>query len=179
MKTPPLVIRAKAEAARLGLERSCLDEEGALLHVLAGRRGLVRAGEIGTGTGVGAAWIVSALEPGTPFVTVELDEERAAAAAAVFADDEDVHVLAGDWRRLLAAEAPFDFLFVDAGDAKDDVDTVLGLLAPHATVVLDDFWLDPALPDRRRDSWVDHPALAATEVWVTRERRAIVAVRWG
>ena len=47
-------------------------------------------------------------------------------------------------------EAPFDLLFVDANDAKDDVDAAVGLLAPGGTAVLDDFWFDPALPDLRR-----------------------------
>ncbi len=51
-----------------------------MLHVLAATRGRTRVGEIGTGVGIGAAWIVSALEPTVPFVTVELDAERAAAA---------------------------------------------------------------------------------------------------
>jgi predicted O-methyltransferase YrrM len=177
VKPPPLVARAQALAARLGFDRSCLDEDGALLHVLAGRRGILRAGEIGTGTGVGAAWIVSALEPGTPFVTVEIDPERAAAAAELFADDPHVRVLAGDWRAVLPAEAPFDLLFVDGADAKDDVDSVLQLLVPRGTVVLDDFRFDPAHPDPCRAAWLDHPELSATELWVARERRAIVAVR--
>ena len=129
--------------------------------------------------GVGAAWIVSALEPGVPFVTVELDPAVSAVAASLLADDPDVRVLTGDWRDLLAAEAPFDFLFVDTADAKDEPDAVLGLLAPRATVVLDDFHRDPALPDPRRDSWLEHPALSATPFWVTRDRRAIVASRRG
>jgi predicted O-methyltransferase YrrM len=176
---PPLVERALALAARQGFERSCLDEDGALLHLLAGRRGMVRAGEIGTGAGVGAAWIVSALEPGVPFVTVEQDAVLATAAAELFADDGDVRVLAGDWRELMPREAPFDFLFVDARDAKDDPDAVLGLLAPRATVVLDDSWFDPALPDPRRDAWLGHPELNAIHLWVTPERGAVVAVRWG
>jgi len=176
---PPLVARALELAARLGFERSCLDEDGALLHVLAGRRGIVRAGEIGTGAGVGAAWIVSALEPGVPFVTVELDPVLAEAAASLFADDPGVHVIAGDWREVLPPEAPFDFLFVDGGDAKDDPDAVLGLLAPRATVVLDDFWFDPGLPDPRRDGWLQHRAFTSIRVWVTPERCALVASRWG
>ena len=74
-------------------------------------------------------------------------------------------------------EAPFDLVFVDGGDAKDDVDAVVGILAPGGTAVLDDFWHDPALPDERRDSWLEHPLLATVEVWVTPERRALVAVR--
>lgn len=177
MRVPPLVQRALAHAVETGFTRSCAPEDGALLHVLAARRGLLRAGEIGTGVGVGAAWIVSALPPGTPFVSVELDATRAAAAAELFRHDPDVRVLPGDWREVLPPEAPFDLLFVDAHDAKDDPDAVVGLLAPGGTAVLDDFWHDVGAADPRRDAWLGHPALAAVELWVTPSRRAILAVR--
>ena len=177
METPPLVERAAALAEALGFAKSCRPEDGALLHVLAARRGIVRAAEIGTGAGVGAAWIVSALPPQVPFFTAELDPALAGAARELFADDPNATVLDGPWRETLPAEAPFDLLFVDAHDAKDDVDAVVGLLAPGGTAVLDDFWADPSLPDRRRDAWLRHPLLAAVELWVTPERRALVAVR--
>lgn len=157
MEPPPLVTRARALAASLGFEKSCAEEEGALLHVLAARRGTARVAEIGTGCGVGSAWIVSGLPPGTPFFTSELDPDLAAAASALFADDENVFVLTGPWRDTLPPEAPFDLAFVDANDAKDDVDAVVGLLAPGGTALLDDFRLDPALPDPRRDAWLSHP----------------------
>lgn len=177
MILPPLVARAHELAAELGFERSCTDEDGALLHVLAARHGLTRAGEIGAGTGVGAAWIVSALAPGTPFVTVELDPTLAAAAARLFAGDPDVTVLQGDWRDVLPAEAPFDLLFVDGPPAKDDPEAVLGLVAPRGTIVMDDFTWDPDEPDPRRDRWLGHPELTAVEVWTAPGRRAIVATR--
>jgi hypothetical protein len=48
--------------------------------VLAAQRGRTRVAEIGTGCGVGSAWILSALDPDVRFVTVELDGGRAAAA---------------------------------------------------------------------------------------------------
>ena len=80
METPPLVARAQALAATLGFEKSCLPEDGALLHVLAARRGITRAAEIGTGAGVGSAWIVSALPPETPFFSAEPDPVLAARA---------------------------------------------------------------------------------------------------
>ena len=79
--TPQLVEKALAEAARTGFTRSCSAETGKLLQVLAGARGLERVAEIGTGCGVGSAWILSALDPAVAFFTVELDEERAAAAS--------------------------------------------------------------------------------------------------
>ncbi len=177
MRTPPLVARALALAAEHGFERSCTPEDGALLHVLAGRRGLHRVGEIGTGGGVGAAWIVSALPPETPFVTVEADARLAAAGAALFADDASVTVLHGDWRDVLDAEAPFDFLFVDGGGAKDDPGAVLGLVAPGGMIVMDDFTWDPDVPDPRRDAWLQHPEVDAVEIWTAPERRVIVATR--
>jgi len=177
METPPLVRRAVALALAQGFEKSSRPEDGALLHVLAARRGTLRAAEIGTGVGVGAAWIVSALPPQVPFFTVELDPALAARAAELFADDPNVTVIAGSWRDALPEEAPFDLVFVDAYDAKDDVDAVVGLLAPGGTAVLDDFWLDPALPDVRRDSWLRHPLLSTIELWVGPGRRALLAVR--
>lgn len=176
---PPLVERALALAAELGFDRSCRDEDGLLLHVLAARRGVERVGEIGTGAGVGAAWLASALPPGVPLVTAESDPRLAEAAASLFAEDRDVHVLRGDWRDTLPREAPFDLLFVDGADAKDDVDAVLGLLAPAGLAVLDDFTPGRAGPDPRRTRWLEHPELTAIEVGTSPTTAAILAVRRG
>ena len=177
METPPLVVRALALAESLGFEKSCRPEDGALLHVLAARRGIIRAAEIGTGSGVGAAWIVSALPPQTPFFTAELDPDLAARAGELFAADPSVIVLSGPWRTTLPPEAPFDLLFVDARDARVDIEATIGVLAPGGTAVLDDFWFDPDLSDPVRDAWLHHPLLSTIELWVTRERRALVSVR--
>ena len=175
MTLPPLVARAKAVAAALGFVKSCRDEDGMLLHVLAARRGTERVAEIGTGTGVGTAWLASALPPGTPLFITEADERLAAAAAELFADDPDVVVLHGDWREVLPAHAPFDLVFVDGGRAKDDPDAVLALAAPGATLVLDDFSADWQGPDPRRERWLSHPRLAAVEIGTGQTARVIVA----
>ena len=87
-RLPPVVARAFELERELGFGGSSIREVGRLLHVLAGQRGRARVGEIGTGTGVGTAWIVSALPPEVPFVTVELDADLATAAAGLFAEDE-------------------------------------------------------------------------------------------
>ena len=177
---PPLVEKALALTERLGFERSCSPEVGHLLHVLAASRGRERVAEIGTGTGVGAAWIVSALPPQTPFFTAELDAERAAAARELFAADENVHVLEGDWRELLPPEAPFDLVFYDAAKQlrpQEDGELVTGLLAPGGIAVLDDLTPGLAGPDPVRAFWLGHQDLAATEVLTTPESAAILAVR--
>lgn len=172
------MLRALALAEELcGGGSSCRPEDGALLHVLAARRGTTRVAGIGAGAGVGAAWIVSALPPGVPFLAAEPDPSLAAGVAALFADDPDVTVLVGSWRDTLPPEAPFDLIFVDTTDARDDVDSVVGLLAPGGTAYLDGFCHDPVLPDACREAWLHHPLLSSVEVLVTPRRRALVAVR--
>ena len=173
---PPLVERARALAAQLGFEKSCRDDVGRLLHVLAARRGVERAAEIGGGAGVGTAWIASALQPGVPLVTVELDRRLAEATSSLFADDPEVHVLPGDWRVMLPPEAPFDFLSVDGEQAKDEVDSVLALAVPGATLVLVDFSADRVGPDPRQARWLGHERLTAVEVGTGGNAQAIVAV---
>ena len=170
---PPLVEKALGLAERTGFARSCSEETGRLLQVLAGARGLERVAEIGTGTAVGAAWILSALDPDVAFVTVELDEKRARAAAELLAGDVAARVLHGDWRELLPDEAPFDLLFADATSAKADEELV-GLLAPGGMLVLDDLTPGYADPDPVRELWLGHRRLVATELQVSSREAVIV-----
>ena len=177
---PPLVEKALALTERLGFERSSRPEVGRLLHVLAASRGRGRVAEIGTGTCVGAAWIVSALPPQTPFFTTEIDGPRAAAARELFTADENVHVLEGDWRELLPPESPFDLVFYDAMKQlrpQADGELVVGLLAPGGIAVLDDLTPRFAGPDPVREFWLGRPDLAATEILTTPGSAAILAVR--
>jgi len=182
LREPPLVTRALALERELGFERSSIPEVGRLLHVLAGQRGRTRVGELGTGCGVGAAWIVSALPPTVPFVTAELDEERARAAATLFAEDENVKVLRGDWHELMPPEAPFDLLFYDGGGKQQpevDGEDVVGLLSPGATIVMDDLTPGRGSHDVVREFWLNHPQIAAVELMTTPATAAIVGTCTG
>ncbi len=171
---PPLVDRALALAERHGFGKSCSVETGRLLHVLAGQRGRTRVAEIGTGCGVGAAWMLSALAPDAAFVTVELDAERAAVAAGLLAGDEHARVLQGDWREVLPPEAPFDLLFADGGKAKAH-EEIVGLLATGGTLVLDDLTPGRAGPDPVRELWFGHPRVAAVELQVSLQEAVLIA----
>ena len=170
---PPLVERALALSERAGFTRSCSPETGRLLQVLAGQRGRTRVAEIGTGCGVGSAWILSALDPDVPFVTVELDEQRAVEAAELLAGDANANVLQGDWQEVLSQEAPFDFLFADGGRSKYH-EEILSLLAPGGTLFLDDLTPGYDEPDPVRELWLGHPRLLAAELQISPHEVVIV-----
>ncbi len=141
---PALVARALALAEARGFRHSSCLEAGLLLHALASTVTGGRIGEIGTGCGVGTAWMVSALQPNVGCVTIDSDPQLVAAVRDVFADQSAVQVLHGDWRELVA-HGPFQLLFADGGNAKTaHPDQVLGLVAVGGLLVLDDlipFWI--------------------------------------
>jgi predicted O-methyltransferase YrrM len=170
-------------------ERSSLPEIARLLAVLVAERPRSRFAEIGTGCGVGAAWIAGTLDAESTFVTVESDSERAAAVDRLFADLPNVRVLNGDWHELLPREAPFDLLFFDgghwkSGDVSAESEQALALVAPTGIVVIDDLtpealWPEEWLgrPDPARDFWLGDPRLRGTEVLTTPRTAAILAVK--
>ena len=88
-----------------------------------------RIGEIGTGAGIGTAWLASAMPADCALVTVDIDEQLAAAVGGLMADDDRVAVLAGDAYQVLPGRAPFDLLFAD-GAWRDPAgwDSLVGLL---------------------------------------------------
>ena len=180
---PDLVRSAIEEAERAGFELSCTDEVGRLLAVLTAGITHGRIGEIGTGTGVGAAWIASSLPSAATFTTVELDESRAAIARRLLSGRPNIQVLTGDWHAILA-HGPFDLLFADTRAKRDEPEEVLAALAPGGSILLDDLtpedrWPEEwqAQPDPIRDFWLNHPRLIATELTVSPTMQVILATR--
>ncbi len=126
------------------------------------------------------------------FVTVEADDERAAACAELFAGLPNVRVLHGDWHEMLPPEAPFDLLFFDGGGWKRsppqqmraESDRALELVGAGGVVAMDNLtprhlWPPdgPAWPDALREHWLGSDGLVATEVLTTPDSSAIVAVK--
>jgi predicted O-methyltransferase YrrM len=183
------VHRAQALATAMRFERSSIPEIGRLLAMLTAARPQGRFAEIGTGCGVGSAWIASALGPEAALVTVENDDDRAAAADRLFADQVNVRVLHGDWHQLLPPESPFDLLFFDGGqwktgDVVGESEAALALVASGGVVVVDDLtsealWPEEwqGRPDETRDFWLGDPRLRAVEIMTTPRTAAILATK--
>lgn len=170
---PPLVARAVLLAERFAFRNSCSILYAPLLRMLAAqvRGGLI--GEMGTGAGVGTAWMADAMGEGTRIVTIEANAPRASAVADLFAHDSRVTVLQGDALDL-AGHGPFDLIYCDAGPGKiDHQDVTIGMMRRGGLIFLDD--LSPTRTDL--DWWRNCPDVAAATVWVTPELGAILAVR--
>ncbi|MDG4788027.1 class I SAM-dependent methyltransferase [Micromonospora sp. WMMD1102] len=181
---PDLVSAAVALAVELDFPNSCRIEQGRLLHALAaGASG--RIGETGTGCGVGLAWLVSGARPGVRVVSVERDAERAERAGKLFAEMPDVTIIRADWTAI-NDHGPFDLLVVDGGGngKKGGAVDPERMLTPGGVLVIDDFtplreWppTHEGAPDRARLSWLEHPALLATEIRLAPDLSTVVAVR--
>lgn len=180
---PPLVSAALGLSGRRGFVSSTRSETGRLLATLAAsRRGTL--GELGTGCGVGSAWLRSGAADGTKVVTAERDPGLAQAVAELFAGDDAIEVLEADWTALIE-RGPFALLFVDAREAKlSGRDVVAEAVEPGGFVVLDDFTPSAVWPpmyegrvDTLRQEWLTDPRFTSVEVMVAPDAAVILATR--
>lgn len=182
--SPRLVADALRLARKMGFDISCSPSTGRLLSVLAAQIHDGVVGEIGTGVGVGAAWMLSVLPACVQLVTVEMDRERAEAAQRLLAAYSNARVIHGDWHEMLQ-QGPFRLLFVDIRAAKDhESDLVIESLAPRGLAVVDDLTpgglraqagTEPVDPVRK--FWLTDTRLVASEIVVSPDEAVIVAAR--
>ncbi len=169
---PRAVLAAERRAVERSFAHSCHPPTGPVLAVLAAA---VRPGgrvlELGTGVGVGTAWIASGLEgrDDVEVVTVERDE---ALAELVRSSDLPVTVLTGDAEALLPGLGTFDLVFADAEGGKwTGLDLTVAALALGGVLLVDD--MDLARYHRPehlvavaavRGALVSHPDLVTAEL---------------
>lgn len=158
------------EEAGEGVASASLPGVGRFLAVLAAGCTGGRIGELGTGVGIGTAWMASAMPAGCELITVEVDQQLAAAARELFADDLRMEVITGDGFAVLADRAPFDLLFADGG--APDRAALVDLLRIGGRLVNDDVTPQRTLPsssplrtdDPKRQFFFNDSRLVSTEV---------------
>ncbi|MBF5082222.1 class I SAM-dependent methyltransferase [Quadrisphaera sp. INWT6] len=169
---PEAVLAAERRAVERSFAHSCEQATGRVLAVLAAS---VRPGgrvlELGTGVGVGTAWVVSGLEgrEDVEVVTVEHDQ---ALAELVRSTDLPVTVLTGDAEALLPGLGTFDLVFADPEGGKwTGLDRTVAALAPGGVLLVDDMDLSRyhrtdhvAAVTAVRDALVGHPDLVTAEL---------------
>lgn len=181
-EVPELVAQTLDLSRRRGFITSTRHETGRLLATLAAsKRGTLA--ELGTGCGVGSAWLHSGAGTQARIVTAELDPDLAADVQKIFTAADNVHVVAGDWSTL-EDEAPFALLFVDVREVMEDIDRLAALLEPGGIAVLDDFvpavsW--PPLVDGQidtvREQWLTDDRFTAVEMLIDPDASLLIATR--
>ena len=175
---PHLVSAARAAASRAGFELASDDRIGRLLAVLAAsvpERGRIL--ELGTGTGVGTAWLVSGLggRDDVEVVTVESDEELCRLAGSL-SWPPYLELVSGDAVERLPSLGTFDLIFADAQGGKwDRLDLTIGALRPGGHLVVDDMtpqeWWDDEQRTKQGDvarTLLAHEDLVSVELdWAT------------
>ncbi len=170
---PAAVAAAKRRAKDLRFVMSCRDEVGRLLAVLAaavpsGGRVL----EIGTGVGVGTAWISAGMGERTDieFVSIEADR-RLSSAARSWSWPGYVQIVTADALEVLETLGTFDLIFADASPVKyGHIESILQALRPRAILIVDDL-AGPRISERQqaekdalRRSLLHHSELQAVEL---------------
>lgn len=177
---PELVSKTLDLSRRRGFITSTRNETGRLLATLAAtRRGTLA--ELGTGCGVGSAWLHSGAPSDTSIVTAELDPALAKDVQQIFADADNVNVMSGDWSALEEL-APFSLIFVDVREVMENMDHLVGLLEPGGIAVLDDFTPSATWPpivdgriDSVREQWLTDARFAAVEMLIDQSASVIIA----
>ncbi|HLG01036.1 MAG TPA: class I SAM-dependent methyltransferase [Acidimicrobiia bacterium] len=143
---PPRVARAIDRAHELGFQLSSEPPVGQLLSALAAAvPPSGRILELGTGAGVGLAWLVEGLNnrSDVEVITVDLDGERQR-AVQLDAWPEFVRFEVGDGATVVGASGTFNLVFADApGGKTTGLDRTIAALAPGGILVVDDMKIWP------------------------------------
>ncbi|GAA1814496.1 hypothetical protein GCM10009682_39460 [Luedemannella flava] len=168
--------RARARAVDAGFTQSSDGATGELLAVLAAA--VPRGGrilEIGTGVGVGLAWLVAGLGARTDVEVVSLEQDPTVAVlAASHGWPARVRLITGDALAVLPELGRFSLIFADAPAGKwTGLDGTLAALEPGGVLLVDDMrppvWASAdheAHTRRVRATLLGHATLVATELSV-------------
>ncbi len=171
---PPLAAKIRAIGEHANWMLSSDDDTGSFLRTLAASKPAGRFLEVGSGIGVGSAWLLAGMDAQSVLVGLEIKDNFATVARDLLKCDSRVTIVtsdASDWLRGYDGP-PFDFAFIDTTIVKFED---RHLLYPHlrrgAIVVADDLlpqpkWTEkhPERVDRFRSEVMADPALLATLV---------------
>ncbi|CAD6556838.1 tRNA 5-hydroxyuridine methyltransferase [Paraburkholderia kirstenboschensis] len=150
---PPAVAGAKRRAKDQRFTKSCDDNVGRLLAVLAAAVPVGgRILEIGTGVGVGLGWIISGLGGRNDVDVVSIEgDRRLSNAASGWQWPAGVHILTADAAEAVATIGTFDLIFADAAPIKyGNIESVLKTMRPSAVLIIDDLYSGPSTSEQQR-----------------------------
>ena len=144
---PPQALEAiQARTAELQFDMASEPRTGALLQMLAASKPCGRLLELGTGTGLATAWLLSGMDAGSSLISVDTDEEVQAVAREALCQDTRLKLVTHDgaaflWRQ---PKKSFDLVFADAVPGKyEALDEALAIVKTGGFYIIDDMMPQP------------------------------------
>jgi predicted O-methyltransferase YrrM len=150
MNVPAALAGIQRETEALGFSMASEPQTGSLLRTLAASKPGGALLELGTGTGMGTAWLLDGMDPEATLDSVDNDAAAAAIARRHLGGDPrlTLHVQDGAGFILGLAGREFDFIFADTWAGKyHTLEVTLALLKPGGLYVVDDMLPQPGWPD--------------------------------
>jgi predicted O-methyltransferase YrrM len=141
-----ILVRTEALNFNMGSE----PRSGALLRALAASKPSGRLLELGTGTGIATAWLLSGMDDGSTLTSVDTDPEAQAVAREVLGADRRLTLITEDGAVFLHRQKPqsFDLVFADAMPGKyEGLEAALAVVRPGGFYVIDDMLPQPNWPE--------------------------------
>lgn len=149
-RTPRTLSGIRGDTEALGFSMASEPKTGALLAALAASKPGGRFLELGTGTGVGTAWLLSGMDAASRLESVDADPACVAVARRHLATDARVtfHVMDGAEFIGQAPQGQFDLIYADAWPGKfSHLNEALSLLRVGGIYFIDDLLPQPNWPD--------------------------------
>ena len=141
-KNYPPALHAIIEGThRLGFDMASEPKTGALLRALAASKPNGTFLEIGTGTGLSAAWILQGMDDKSVLTSIDNDEDAQRVALEHLGDDTRFNLIFADGAAWLQQNQNlrFDFIFADAWPGKfSHLELALKLLNKGGMYIIDD-----------------------------------------
>ena len=147
---PAVLDAILSDTRALGFTMASEPQTGSLLRSLAASKPNGDFLELGTGTGVGTAWLIAGMDAGSRLLTVEIDAAASRVAQRHLGHDSRVtfHVMDGaDFLQSCAPER-FDLVYADAWPGKfSHLESALSLLRIGGFYFVDDLLPQASWPE--------------------------------
>jgi len=149
-RTPQALGAIHADTEALGFTMASEPKTGALLTVLAASKPGGRFLELGTGTGLGTAWLLAGMDAHSRLESVDSDANVLTVARRHLGEDSRVCFHLADGADFLGTLPPgqFDFIYADTWPGKfTHLDEALSLLRIGGIYFIDDLLPQPNWPE--------------------------------
>ena len=176
MRTPEALGAIQARTEELQFEMASETRTGVLLQLLAASKPGGRFLELGTGTGLSTAWLLSGMDAASTLVSIDSNEDIQAVAQEALGKDPRLKLMSCDaagflWRQ---PKKCFDLVFADAIPGKyEALDEALAIVKIGGYYVIDDMLPQPNWPEGHQEK-----ATALLEQLAKDERFFMLRLPW-